>query len=64
MPPTLYPIRDSPLSLYSANLEAICLLWWYLEVPDFRTAAREGALYELGSSPHDNSCVNGQRWKK
>ena len=30
-PPTLHPIRDSPLGLYSTNLEAIDLLWWYLD---------------------------------
>ena len=30
-PPTLHPIRDSPLGLYSTNLEAIGLLWWYLD---------------------------------
>jgi len=27
----LHPIRDSPLGLYSTNLEVIGLLWWYLD---------------------------------
>jgi len=41
---TLRPIRDSQLGLYSTNLEAIGLLWWYLDSWPAASSVRCAAL--------------------
>jgi len=43
-PPTLHSIRDSPLDLYSANLEATGLFWWNLDSWPAASSARCTAL--------------------
>ena len=64
---TLHPIRDSQLDLYSTNLEAIGLLWWYLDSWAAASSVHCAALHAVGAdAPGAPSCWKmnpGDSWR-